>query len=70
MEVNKYIGMLMSVLCEYLSGWVLDDNVNDAKTKFPAKFGKHFKHEMIYNVLKKAGLPKDEINMATINSQV
>jgi hypothetical protein len=35
MEVNKYIGiMLMSVFCEYHSGWVFDDYVNDAKRKF------------------------------------
>ncbi|KAI2500548.1 No apical meristem-associated C-terminal domain [Fragilaria crotonensis] len=70
MEVNKYIGLLMSVLCEYHSGWVLDDYVNDAKRKFLVKFGKGFKHEMVYNVLKKSGLPKYEINMATIDSRV
>jgi hypothetical protein len=47
MEVNKYIGLLMSVLREYHSGWVLDDYVNDAKRKFLVKFGKGFKHEMV-----------------------
>jgi hypothetical protein len=70
MEVNKYIGLLMSVLREYHSGWVLDNYVNDAKRKFLVKFGKGFKHEMAYNVLKKSGLPKYEINMATIDSRV
>ncbi|KAI2490250.1 No apical meristem-associated C-terminal domain [Fragilaria crotonensis] len=70
MEVNKYIGLLMSVLHEYHSGWVLDDYVNDAKRKFLVKFGKGFKHEMVYNVLKKSGLHKYEINMATIDSRV
>jgi len=69
MEVNKYIGMLMSVLREYHSGWVLDDYVNDAKRKFLVKFGKGFKHEMVYNVLKKS-LPKYEIVMTAIDSRV
>ena len=70
MVVNKYIGMLMSVLREYHSAWVLDDYVNDAKRNFLVKFGKHFKNEMVYNVLKKSGLPKYEINMATIDLRV
>jgi hypothetical protein len=70
MEVNKYIGMLMSVLREYHSGWVLEDYVNDAKRKFLVKFGKRFKLKMVYNVLKKSGLPKDEISMAAIDSRV
>lgn len=50
------------------SGWVLDDYVNDAKRKF-MKFGKGFKHEMVYIVLKKS-FPKYEFNMSAIDSWV
>ncbi|KAI2513515.1 No apical meristem-associated C-terminal domain [Fragilaria crotonensis] len=69
MEVNKYIGMLMSVLREYHSGWVLDDYVNGAKRKFLVKFCKGFKHDLVYIVLKKS-LPKYEINISALDLRV
>jgi hypothetical protein len=47
MEMNKSIGMLMSVLREYHSGWVLEDYVNDSKRKFLVKFGKGFKYKIV-----------------------
>ena len=52
MEVKKYIGMLISVLCEYHSGWVLNDYVNDAKRTFLVKFVEAFMNEMVNNVVK------------------
>ena len=68
-EVNKYIGIMMSTLREYHSGWVLDDYVMDAKRRFLLKFTKPFKHEMVYNILKKS-LPKYDIPITAIDSRV
>ncbi len=60
----------MSVLHEYHSGWVLEDYVNDAKRKFLVKSCKGFKYKMVYNILKKSGLPKYEISMAAFDLRV
>jgi hypothetical protein len=38
-EINKYVGCLHSVLCEYHSGWVLDDYTAKGKTRFQLKHG-------------------------------
>jgi hypothetical protein len=43
----------------------------NAKRKFLVKFGEGFKHEVVYNVLKKSGgLPKYKISMAAIDLRV
>ena len=42
MEVNKYIGLLMSVLREYHSGWVLEDYVNECKEEVPREIWLRF----------------------------
>ena len=68
-EVNKYLGIFMSTLREYHSGWVLADYVNDAKRKFLVKTGKPFRHELVYDVLKKS-LPKFQINKTQIDARV
>jgi hypothetical protein len=69
MEVNKYIGMLTSSLREYHSGWALEDYVHDAKRKFIAKFDKPFKHETVYNTLKRS-LTKFAIDMDSVHPRV
>jgi hypothetical protein len=69
MIVNKYIGMLTSSLCEHHIGWALEDYVHDAKRKFIAKFDKPFKHETVYNTLKRS-LPKFAINMDSVHPRV
>ena len=66
-EVNKYIGYLHTVLREYHSGWGVGDYVKKAKTTFLMKLGKPFKHDEVYDVLRKH-LPKYEIDLALINS--
>jgi hypothetical protein len=69
-EINKYVGCLHSVLCEYHSGWVLDDYTAKGKTRFQLKHGKTtFKHDVAYSILKKA-LPKYEIILASCDSRV
>jgi hypothetical protein len=69
MEVNKYIGMLTSSLREHHSGWALEDYVHDAKRKFIAKFDKPFKHETVYDTLKRS-LPKFAIDMDSVHPRV
>ena len=68
-EVNKYVGILHGVLREYKSGWAMNDYVSKAKDVFIDKFGKPFKHEKVYDVLK-GSLVKYEIDTSTIDHRV
>ena len=68
-EVNKYIGILHTVLREFHSGWVMIDYVTKAKDVFQLKTGKFFKHDMVYDLLKRA-LPKYELSLSTIDARV
>jgi hypothetical protein len=68
-EVNKYVGYLHGVLCEYHSGWVIGDYIAKAKMMFQLKHGKTFKHDAVYLILKKA-LPKYEMVLASSYAQV
>lgn len=68
-QVNKYIGILQFSMRKHHSGWVMDDYVCNAKKKFRLKFGKHFKHEAVFTILKKS-LPKYEINVSTLDARV
>ena len=70
-EINKYmIGILHSVLREFHSGcWVMIDYVTKAKDVFHLKTGTLFKHDMVYDLLKR-GLPKYEISTSTIDARV
>ena len=68
-EVNKFIGIMTNTLREYHSGWAMDDYFNDAKRKFLVMFGKTFRHEMVYNILKRT-LPKFQINPTQIDARV
>ena len=67
-EVNKYVAFLTDVLREYHSGWALTDYTAEANRMFLIKHGKAFKHEAVYNILKK--LPKYEIDIGVVNAQV
>lgn len=68
-EVNKYIGILQGSMREYHSGWAMDDYACDAKKKFQLKFGKQFKHDAVFAILKKS-LPKNEINVCSMDARV
>jgi hypothetical protein len=68
-EVNKYIGYLHSALREFHSGWSMIDYTTKAKTEFQVKQGKLFKHDIVYDILKRS-LPKFEISIATIHPRV
>ena len=68
-EVQKYIGYLQGALREYHSGWIMEDYVHEAKRQFQNRQGKHFKHEMVYSVLKR-GLPKFELVVASVDARV
>jgi hypothetical protein len=52
-----------------LSRWALEDYVHDAKRKFIAKFDKPFKHETVYNTLKRS-LTKFAIDMDSVHLRV
>jgi hypothetical protein len=68
-EVQKYIGYLQGALCEYHSGWILEDYVHEEKNQYRLRQGKVFKHEMVYSVLKK-GLPKFELVVSSMDARV
>jgi hypothetical protein len=68
-EVNKYIGYLHSALCEFHSGWSMIDYTMKAKTEFQIKQGKLFKHDIVYDILKRS-LTKFEISIKTIHPKV
>jgi hypothetical protein len=68
-KVNKYIGYLHSALREFHSGWSMIDFTTKAKTEFQVKQGKLFKHDIVYDILKRS-LPKFEISIATIHPRV
>ena len=51
-EVQKYIGYLQGALCEYHSGWIMEDYVHEAKNQYRLCQGKVFTHEMVYSVKK------------------
>ena len=68
-EVNKYIGYLHSALREFHSGWSMIDYTTKAKTEFQIMQGKVFKHDIVYDILKRS-LPKFEISIATIHPRV
>ncbi len=68
-KVQKYIGYLQGALCEYHSGWIMEDYVHEAKNQYRLCQGKVFKHEMVYSVLKK-GLPKFELVASSMDARV
>ncbi len=68
-EVNKYIVYFQSALCEFHSGWSMIDYTTKAKTEFQVKQGNLFKHDIVYDILKRS-LPKFEISIATIHPRV
>ncbi len=68
-KVNKYIGYLHSALCEFHSGWSMIEYTTKAKTEFQVKQGNLFKHDIVYDILKRS-LPKFEISIATIHPRV
>ena len=68
-EAYKYIGYLHSALREFHSGWSMIDYTTKAKTEFQVKQGKLFKHDIMYDILKRS-LPKFEISIATIHPRV
>ena len=67
-EVNKYLGNMHTVLREFHSGWSIADYVRKAKNLFLVKNGKQFKHEEVWEVLRKK-LPKFEIDLGNIDSR-
>ncbi len=68
-EVNKYIVYFQSALCEFHSGWSMIDYSTKAKTEFQIKQGKLFKHDIVYDILKRS-LPKFEVLIKTIHPKV
>ncbi|KAI2508973.1 No apical meristem-associated C-terminal domain [Fragilaria crotonensis] len=68
-EVNKYVGYLHSALREFHSGWSMIDYTTKAKAEFQTKQGKMFKHDIVYDILKRT-LPKYEISLDTIHPRV
>ena len=66
--MQKYIGYLQGALHAFHSGWIIDDYVQEAKKQFQVRHGKIFKHEMVYNILKR--LPKFEVVAANIDARV
>jgi hypothetical protein len=67
LEVQKFIGFFHGALREYHSGWVMDDYVKEAKRLFQARLKNVFKHELVYDVLKR--LPKYELVLEGIHPQ-
>jgi hypothetical protein len=68
-KVNKYIGYLHSALFEFHSDWSMIDYTAKAKTEFQITQGKLFKHDIVYDILKRS-LPKFEILIETIPPKV
>jgi hypothetical protein len=68
-KVNKYIGYLHSALLEFHNGWSMIDFTMKAKTEFQIKQGKLFKHEIVYDILKRT-LPYFEILIETIHPKM
>ncbi|KAI2502249.1 No apical meristem-associated C-terminal domain [Fragilaria crotonensis] len=68
-EINKYLGILHGVFRSHYSGWSVNDYISKAKDVYMAQFGKPFKHEKVYDVLKRS-LPKYEIDTSSINARV
>jgi hypothetical protein len=68
-EVNKYVGYLHSALCEFHCAWSMIDNTTKTKTEFQITQGKLFKHDIVYDILKRS-LPKFEISIKTIYPKV
>jgi hypothetical protein len=68
-EVQKYIGFLQGALREFHSGWQMDDYVLAAKKQFQSKMLKVFKHEVVYNILKRK-LPKFELVISSVDARV
>jgi hypothetical protein len=68
-EVNKYVGYLHAALREYHSGWSMNDYTTKAKSEFQTKHGKFFKHDIVYDILRRS-LPKYKILLDTIHPQV
>jgi hypothetical protein len=65
-EVNKCVGCLHAALREYHSGWSMTDYTTKAKSNFANKQGKMFKHDIVYDILRRS-LPKHEILIDTIH---
>ena len=68
-EVNKYIVYFQSALCEFHSGGSMIEFSTKAKTEFQIKQGKLFKHDIVYDILKRS-LPKFEVLIKTIHPKV
>ena len=68
-EVNKYVGCLHATLREFHSGWSMTDYTTKAKRTFAIKQGKMFKHDILYDILRRS-LPLNEISIDTIYPKV
>ena len=68
-EVNKYVGYLHGALREFHSGWSMNDYTTKAKAEFQMKHGKMFKHDIVYDILRRS-LPKYEIGLDYIHPKV
>ena len=68
-EVAKYIGYLTAALREYKSGWQYAEYTNKAKDDFQHSQGKVFRHELLYNMLKRE-MTKYNIPLDTIIQRV
>ena len=68
-EINKYVGYLHAALREFHSGWSMTDYTTKAKSDFQMKQGKMFKHDIVYDILRRS-LPKYEISIETIHPKV
>lgn len=65
-EVNRqYVGCLHSALCECRSGWSMINYTTKAKAEFQTKQGKMFKHDIVYEIIRRS-LTKYEISIDTI----
>jgi hypothetical protein len=68
-ETQKFVGFLQASLREYRSGWNLHDYVTEAKKQFQSRMKKMFKHELVYDILKK-DMPKFQLDLSSIDDRV
>lgn len=68
-ETQKFVGFLQASLREYRSGWNMRDYVAEAKKQFQSRMKKMFKHELVYDILKK-DMPKFQLDLSSIDSRV
>ena len=68
-EVQKFLGFLHGALREFHSGWNMDDYVTEAKKLFLTRMKKAFKHELVYNILKK-DMAKFQLDLKSVDARV